>query len=462
MPGLRPPNGEKRACRAEGAEKTGNALHCDPVEGEESMKRILMLGTSLGSREIIRKARERGWHTIVTDNLPPERSTAKQDSDEYWMISTADVEALEKKCREEGIDAVFAGVSEFNLDRVRILADDLHLPCYINPETWTFARNKRLFKRKCKEMGIPVVPEYPIPTPGDESSWERIEYPVVVKPVDGTGNAGLSICRNREELETGIRKVRAISTNPEIILEKYITGEESWNYYVAAEGSIQYAYSGRVFRQPGYPTFLYSFGISMAGGTDDYLARMNPRCTELLRNIGFREGIAWIQCLRDAEGNYYALEMAHRMSADVSGDVLEKCLGFNNVDWMLDTAMGIRHSEACLPGLIRRPYVGTVCVYYLFADHQGRIGRMEGVDRLDPSCFLTEQTIREGDEVRQYQMMVKITYAARKAEEIFRALQEINGTVRIEDSTGGDLIVRYTNFDAVREGLSGFTQNKEK
>ena len=411
------------------------------------MKKLLMMGSSFGSKEIIRKAKERGWYTIVTDNLPPERSPAKQSSDDTWMISTTDIEALEKKCREEGIGAVFAGVSEFNLDRVKILADDLHLPCYIDPDAWSFARNKKLFKKKCLEMGVPVVPEYPIPEPGDESSWENIVYPVVVKPVDGTGNAGLSICHNREELEEGIRKARSRSANPNLILERYITGEETWNYYIIAEGNVQYIYSGGVFRQPGYPTFLYSFGTSAPKGIDDYLARMNPQCTALLRDIGCKEG------------NYYALEMAHRMSADVAGDILERCLGFNTVDWMLDTAMGIRHSASDLPEQIRRPFSGAVCVYYLFADHAGHISEMTGIDQLDPSRFQVEAVKRQGDDVRQYEMMVKIAFFAHQPEEMCRMLQELNGKIQINDPSGKDLIVRYTDFDAVREGLAAFAQN---
>ena len=182
-----------------------------------------------------------------------------------------------------------------------------------------------------------------------------------------------SICNNREELLDGLRKARESSANQRLILERYVTGEETWNYYFIAEGQVRYVYSGRVFRQPGYPTFLYSFGTSAVGGVDKYLEEINPQCLELLKDIGCKEGMAWIQCIKDAEGNYYALEMAHRMSADAAGDILEKCLGANNVDWMLDTAPGVKHTADTLPQQIERPYVGACCVYYLFADHSGTI-----------------------------------------------------------------------------------------
>ncbi|MCR5795975.1 MAG: hypothetical protein K6G61_11600 [Solobacterium sp.] len=425
------------------------------------MKKLLMLGGSLSSKEIIQKAKKRGWYTIVTDMIPPEFSAAKQEADAYWMISTAEVDLLEQKCREEGIDAVFAGVSEFNLDRVSILAKDLGLPCYISEGTWEYARNKRLFKTKCIEKGIPVVPEYPVPDPDDADAWDRIVYPVVVKPVDGTGNAGLSICRNRQELIAGLRKASDFGDNPELILERYITGEETWNYYFAAEGVIRYIYSGTVYRQPGYPTFLYSFGSSAAAGVNDYLRKMDPQFSGLLKETGFREGIAWIQCIRDDEGNYYALEMAHRLSADTSGSILKKCHGIDNVEWMLDTALGIKHTADMLPEPIARPYRGATCVYYLFADHAGTIEKISGIDSLDPEEFNVEMVRQQGDNVEQYRLMVKIVFSARTAREICSILQQLNRTIGITDDNGRDLAVRFTDYEAVMQRHKGLMQTED-
>ena len=157
------------------------------------MQKLLILGTSLVSLEIVQTAKEMGCYTIVTDNLPPERSVAKLEADEYWMINTNEIDLLEKKCREENVNAVYSGASEFNLDVVKELTTRLNLPCYIDDEPWKYARDKRLFKEKCKEIGIPVVEDYDLSDPPRREELEQIEYPVVVKPVDGSGNKGISI-----------------------------------------------------------------------------------------------------------------------------------------------------------------------------------------------------------------------------------------------------------------------------
>ena len=48
------------------------------------MKKLLILGTSTGTREIINYAREKGVYTIVTDDRSPEVSMAKM-----WAGRTA-------------------------------------------------------------------------------------------------------------------------------------------------------------------------------------------------------------------------------------------------------------------------------------------------------------------------------------------------------------------------------------
>ena len=92
--------------------------------------------------EMLRTARKKNIYTIVTDYDTPEKSMGKQIADEYWMISTTDIDALEQKCREEQIDGIVTGVSEFNLEVNMELCKRLGLPCYCTPEAWHFSRDK--------------------------------------------------------------------------------------------------------------------------------------------------------------------------------------------------------------------------------------------------------------------------------------------------------------------------------
>ena len=105
------------------------------------MKKLLMLGTSKASCEMIEYAKSQGVYTIVTDYLAPEKSKAKLIADEYWMISTGDFDALEKKCREEHIDGVCSGISTFCIPATMELCKRHGLQAYCTPESWHYTMN---------------------------------------------------------------------------------------------------------------------------------------------------------------------------------------------------------------------------------------------------------------------------------------------------------------------------------
>lgn len=66
--------------------------------------KLLMLGTTgRGTKELLLEAKRRGIYTIVTDNLSVEKAPLKLLADEYWMLSTADIDILEEKAEKKGL-----------------------------------------------------------------------------------------------------------------------------------------------------------------------------------------------------------------------------------------------------------------------------------------------------------------------------------------------------------------------
>ena len=411
------------------------------------MNKLLILGTSLGSVEIVETAREMGYYTIVTDNLDPDRSPAKKVADEYWMISTNDLDLLEKKCKEEKVNAIFAGISEFNLDRVKELTERLGLPCYIEDAAWKYARDKSAFKKKCREFGIPIVDVYTVSNPPLPDELIAIEYPVVVKPVDGAGNKGLSICNNEDELIAGCRRARENSESGNILIERYITGEESWHFFFLADGAIRHIYSGCVFRQPGYPTFLYVLGTFAITEYHDFNEQFNEKCAAFLKNIGCKNGIAWFQLIKDRYGKYYALEMAQRMSADSSGKALKKSIGVNNIEWMLDLAFGKKHTAEMIPEPAEPPYKCALYVYYHFADRDGEIASIQGYNDLDPERFQVSLVAYEGDYVKKYRLLARIVFNVNTSEEVCESIRYINANTRILDLNNNNMYIQFSDFN---------------
>ena len=230
------------------------------------MKKLLMLGTSYESCEMIKYAKSKGVYTIVTDPRAPEESIAKLVADEYWMINVSDIDLLENKCKEENINAVICGVSEFCLEVAMELCSRLGLPNYCTPQAWHYSRDKADFKALCRKVGAPVPEDYNISNEFLDTDLKNIKYPVVVKPVDMSANRGISYCYTQNELKAAYKYAQSLSKNPKIIVERMLKGKEWYGYYAIANGEIRQICLNAMESEPGQLKNIYSITTNI---TDD-------------------------------------------------------------------------------------------------------------------------------------------------------------------------------------------------
>ena len=163
-------------------------------------KVLLLLGTNVGSVDIVNYARINGAYVIVADNLPPEESKAKTVADEHVLVSTGDLDGLKRIVRDKGVTSVFAGVSEFNLLRALDLCEYFGFPFYCNRQQWNQIEHKDNFRSLCRRYGVPCPETYFTGSHLTEEALADVEYPVIVKPVDCGSSIGVSICRTRDEV----------------------------------------------------------------------------------------------------------------------------------------------------------------------------------------------------------------------------------------------------------------------
>ena len=106
-------------------------IHAMKFEG----KKLLLLGSNVGILDIIKYAKKNGAVTIVADNRPVEKSVGKQFADDNVLISTADIEGLKEYIKENKVDGVFAGISEFNLLKAMELSHFFWFPFLLHAPT---------------------------------------------------------------------------------------------------------------------------------------------------------------------------------------------------------------------------------------------------------------------------------------------------------------------------------------
>ncbi len=416
------------------------------------MEKLLMLGTSLASKEIINYAKSEGVYTIVTDYLPPEKSTAKLISDEYWMINTCELDELEIKCKKEGVTAVICGVSEFNLEMTMELCKRLNLPTYCTPEAWHYSRDKADFKLVCQKLNVPVAKDYYLSDDLTDDELDAVIFPVVVKPVDMSGNRGITYCHNKAELIEAYRYARSLSKNPKIVVERMLHGREWYSYYAIADGEIRQIALNAMEAQPGELKNLYSLSTTVTNHVEQFMSEINPAIEKVLKEIGCREGIAWVQAMLDEDGHFYVIEMGYRLPGDMPFVTYPDIFGFDTIKWMVDYSRGIKNTVDMLPEEQQHAYTKCGCGYSLWTCKAGIIGSISGIDEILKIPGVSYYSLHSvGEDFPVHRPVGVVGISADDCDSLCNKIEQINAAISILDENGENMIIRYTDFDYLKE-----------
>lgn len=424
------------------------------------MKKLLLLGTSTATKEIIDYAKSCGIYTIVTDDRDLEVSFAKKWADEYWMINTSEIEMLANKCRLDGVDGVLCGLSEYNIEMMIKLTKKLDLPCYLTEETWHYSKDKDDFKKKCIEYGVPVAKDYYISANYTEEEIAQVKYPVVVKPIDQNGNRGITYCYNKKDLIDACKLARNISNSDKIIVEKMLVGKEWYSYYALADGDIHLLALNGMYAQPGQLKNLYSLTTTVSDNIENFVNNVDPKIKKLLSAIGCREGIAWVQEMLDEDGNFYIIEMGYRLPGDMTFIQYNNLIGFNTIKWLVDYALGEKHFKNELPPEQICAFKKCGCSYNLWVSDAGELSSITGVDEvLKIPGVSYHSNVKTGDSLRKYGHVGTFAFVASDINQMCEIVNSINSNVKVVMQDGIDTLIRYDDFDYIKkiykEGLEG-------
>lgn len=416
------------------------------------MKKMLFLGDSNETYEFLKYAQKEGFYTIVTDYFEPQHSTAKLLANEYWMISTADLNRLEQKCREENIQAVISGCSDFNIEMSIQLCKRMGLPCYCTEEAWNISKDKELFKRLCREAGVPTPNDYDVTKALTREEVSRVIFPVMVKPVNLCGNAGVSYCYNEEELINAYHYAESLSNRDKIIVERMLQGVEFCSYYIFAEGEASFLTLCIRLPESGEPPFCYSMNTTINNFTEKYLKEMDSPVKEVLKKIGCLEGIACVQCIWDYDGHFYAFEMCYCPEASLLIAPLRDICSFDAIKWQFDCAIGKKHLRNQLPSNLWRSFQGYANSYILFSRTDGVISEIKGLDVMELfSNVELRIRVHVGDHIRRYYPIGNILFYTDSYEETCEIIEQINKNIRIKNELGENLIIYFNDMETLNK-----------
>lgn len=423
----------------------------EKMEKKFAGKKLLLLGTSVASVSMVKYAQRQGAYVIVTDNLEPAQSAAKQVADAVADISTRDIDALCTYVKDNQIDGVFAGVSEGNLLATMQVCEKCGLPCYFTNEQWALCQDKKSFKELCRKHGVPTPRAYEINT---ECGCEGIQnYPVIVKPVDASGAIGITICHNNKELFAASKVAKQASNTGRIIVEDYIVGTEITAVYTICNGKISLSLLRDRYPSLDHQGVTAQFDASIAPSRfyETYIAKVDPAVKKLLREVGLTVGTVFFQGIANEKG-IFIFECGLRINALCDYYNINSLTGLNYMELLIDYALGSKCQDFKLEH--EQPNPDQFCCIFNMTAHGGKIGHLAGSEECKklPYVINAEFLLGEGRVIVDDNSMTQSIFRAYVNAPSINALQEtickMQELVRVEDVNGNNML--FKPFDVNR------------
>lgn len=421
------------------------------------MKKLLVLGGTVASLDVVKTARKMGVYTIVTDDRPT--GVSKEIADETAMVSTSDMDGLLALIKAKKIDGVFCGPSEFNIANVMRICALAKLPFYATKEQWDICSDKSRFKQLCRENDVPCVPEFQLGPDFSQEDLEKIEYPVIVKPVDGCSSKGITVCYTEKELKEAYNKALTFSQSGNIIVERYIQngGIGVAVRYIINNGDFYFSLAGDnyVVDPIKRTAFISALAAYPSKFTADYTNNINEKVISMFKRIGIKNGVLFMQALPE-NGNIYFHEMGFRISGGLTFKITEPTCGINDLEMMIRFALG---GEMCTADEIQRidPFIngktaGCLCIPL----KTGTIAAVEGLDEILREYNDTDfiQYYYPGDSITQNNIGTLMQHFGRfnifteNITGLSEKIDTIQRTLKITDTQGKDMM--YMPFDLKR------------
>ena len=413
-------------------------------------KRLLILGGSRISCEIIRHARAMGITTGVVDWYPLEKSPAKQMADEAYYVSTTDIDAMAALVREKRFDGVFTGFTDSVLPYYAEICQRVGMPAYGTREQFELFIDKEKYKALMRKFDVPTIPEYSIDPDRFDETTKDIVWPVIVKPADSSGSRGITVCENREELKKAIDFAVETSKAKEILVEQYIDNAEATIFWLFVDGQyymmllgnrhVKHNQEGELPLPAGY---TYPAAVQPR-----FLAEVAPKMETMFRSVGIRDGMMFMQC-KIVDGTCLVYDIGYRLTGSLEYINLKGMCGFDPLDMMITHALT---GSMGVPDIADRvdPYLGGKYSYNVsLLCKPGKIAKITGLDEIRalPGVFdvvvahPVGDTITEAMKGRLAQITVRILGRADDIPSMKAEMLEIQRLGHVISETGEEMIL---------------------
>lgn len=415
-----------------------------------NFQKIAILGGNPETGALVQVANSLGLHTVVLDPYP--QSPAKRHAASSHNIDVTDLEAVDRVIQDENISGVLVGVADPLVPYYQKICERNQMFCYATESIVHALTSKSNFAQACIAHGLNVTPCFTVNLQSAEEV-NRLDYPVVVKPVDAGAGVGISVCRNPTELHAGVAKALDVSISKAILIEKFMECDDIFVYYTFVDGVAHLsalADRHKTDKQGQFSSVCIAaeYPSRHAGR---FMQEVHPKLVNMFETLGIRNGVLCIQFFVD-DTKFYAYDPGFRLQGEAPHLYLKHLNHFDHREMLLHFAMNGRMWTGDFGQVNDAGFKGQYATTVWVLLKAGRIGAVRGLDaiRSHPNVIEVLQRFQAADVVTpemvgtERQVFSRIYTIAASPEESRDVLRFIHESLSVVDEWGSDMVLdRY-------------------
>ena len=303
------------------------------------MKTLAIIGASYLQLPLVRKAKEMGLRTICF--AWTEGAVCKDVADKFYPISVTDKEAILKVCLEEKIDGITSIASDVAVPTIAYVAANMGL-IGNTEESAAKSSNKFLMRKVFTTANVPCPAFAVVESVGNLKAIEgRLVFPLIAKPVDRSGSAGVMECHDYAQLESAVNSAIACSFSKRAIVEQCITGMHE----ISVEG-ISWNGEYHLLQMTDKITTGAPHYVELGHHQPSQISpELKVKVEEIVRKgvaaLDIRYGASHSELMIQEDGSVYMTEIGARMGGDFIGsDLVKLSTGYDFLRGVIEVALG--------------------------------------------------------------------------------------------------------------------------
>ena len=303
------------------------------------MKKLLVIGAGFLQDFVIQKAVSMGYETLTVDADP--EAIGFSHANKHAIINIVDEKACLEYAKAEKIDGVVTAATDFGVLSAAYVAQEMGLPG-LKYEVAQLIKNKYRVRKCLFEAHVDDTEQaYEVNADTDiEFLAQKLTYPVMVKPCDGSGSRGASRVNTPSEFPQACSYAMNGSITHRAEIETFIIGQEYGAESLVVDGQIHVL--GIMKKWMTKPPYYAELGHAMPCGLPKEVEDKAKACVHnAISALGINFGSVNMDMLITPNGKVYIIDIGARMGGNMIGPcVIPYGTGIDYVGAMIQNAVG--------------------------------------------------------------------------------------------------------------------------